>query len=360
MSVVHPKLSIQGISKRYGKTTALEPTSVDVEEGEFLTLLGPSGSGKTTLLNLIAGLVPADGGRVVLDGQDITFAAPQHRGLGMVFQNYALFPHLSVAQNIAFGLDVRGQSQAQMQARVAEILAIVRLQDYAQRLPKELSGGQQQRVALARAFAYSPKVVLMDEPLGALDRYLREEMKTEIARLHKELGTTVIYVTHDQEEALVLSDRICLMNHAKIEQLASPQSLYFEPQSRFAAEFLGESNLLPARVNASKQAALVSELNINISLLPSQNRFAEGQAGHLLQRPEAINFTPTLDHGVDWKIERKQFVGAWLRYTLIHQSGLRLTATRPCTGPMSDLEIGSSIQVHWQAMHFIPDSALAS
>jgi putative spermidine/putrescine transport system ATP-binding protein len=353
MAVAPPKLSIQGITKRYGATVALEPSTLDVQEGEFLTLLGPSGSGKTTLLNLIAGLVPADGGRVLLDGQDITFAAPQHRGLGMVFQNYALFPHLSVAQNIAFGLDLRGQTQAQMQARVAEILAMVRLQDYALRLPRELSGGQQQRVALARAFAYSPKLVLMDEPLGALDRYLREEMKTEIARLHKELGITVIYVTHDQEEALVLSDRICLMNHAKIEQIASAQSLYFEPQSQFAAEFLGESNLLHAQVQTSGQSALLSAFNITVPLLASERSHASGQQGHMLLRPEAVNFTLAPTEGSPWKIERQQFVGAWLRYTLVHSSGYRLTAVRPCTRAITDSAIGAAVELQWQALHFI-------
>jgi putative spermidine/putrescine transport system ATP-binding protein len=348
------KLSVLGIAKKYGTTVALEPTTLDVKDGEFLTLLGPSGSGKTTLLNLISGLVPPDGGRIVLDGRDITHDAPQYRGLGMVFQNYALFPHLSVAQNVAFGLDVRGQSEALMQARVAEILGMVRLQDYAHRLPRELSGGQQQRVALARAFAYSPKLVLMDEPLGALDRYLREEMKTEIARLHKELGTTIIYVTHDQEEALVLSDRICLMNHAKVEQIASAQSLYFEPQSRFAAEFLGESNLLGAQVNADVRSATLHGLDMQVPLLTQSTPVRAGMRGHVLLRPEAVHFMAAENSA--WKVTGTQFAGAWQRFTLTHENGFRLTAVRPCEAPMDDEALGSTAQVQWQPLHFIAQS----
>ncbi len=244
------KLRIEGVRKRYGTVEALKSTSLEVQPGEFLTLLGPSGSGKTTLLSLIAGLIEPDAGRIVLDGRDIVALAPYQRGLGMVFQNYALFPHMSVEENVAFGLQTRRLPLAEVRQKVRRALSMVRLEALAQRLPKELSGGQQQRVALARALAYEPSLVLMDEPLGALDRNLREEMKTEIARLHKELGTTVIYVTHDQEEALVLSDRICLMNHAQVEQLGTPQTLYFAPTTKFAAEFLGESNLLPCEVHA--------------------------------------------------------------------------------------------------------------
>ena len=225
------ELRVEGVSKRYGSVVALEPTSLTVAAGEFLTLLGPSGSGKTTLLSLIAGLAELDSGRILLDGHDISRAPAHQRGLGMVFQNYALFPHMSVAENVAFGLQARRLAAADVQQKVQQALAMVRLEALAHRVPRELSGGQQQRVALARALAYQPAIVLMDEPLGALDRNLREEMKFEIARLHRELGTSVVYVTHDQEEALVLSNRICLMNQARVEQVATPQTLYFEPDT---------------------------------------------------------------------------------------------------------------------------------
>jgi putative spermidine/putrescine transport system ATP-binding protein len=343
------KLSIENVSKRYGAVTALEPTSLEVASGEFLTLLGPSGSGKTTLLNLIAGLTPCDSGRVVLDGKEITHAAPQHRGLGMVFQNYALFPHMTVAQNLAFGLDVRGHSQEQMAKRVKEVLAMVRLQAYADRLPKELSGGQQQRVALARAFAYEPAVVLMDEPLGALDRYLREEMKTEIARLHKELGTTVIYVTHDQEEALVLSDRVCLMNQACIEQLDTAENLYTAPKTRFAAEFLGESNLLDAQVNADGKHANLLSLNVSVPLL---NTCVPGAKGYALARPESVQFSASeIDTG--WKLAGMQFIGAARRYTLQHESGQVMTSLRPNNHQFKEINAFAGVSVDYSAMYFI-------
>ena len=249
------ELRVEGVSKRYGSVVALEPTSLTVAAGEFLTLLGPSGSGKTTLLSLIAGLAELDSGRILLDGHDISRAPAHQRGLGMVFQNYALFPHMSVAENVAFGLQARRLAAADVQQKVQQALAMVRLEALAHRVPRELSGGQQQRVALARALAYQPAIVLMDEPLGALDRNLREEMKFEIARLHRELGTSVVYVTHDQEEALVLSNRICLMNQARVEQVATPQTLYFEPDTRFVAEFLGESNLLECHVTPAAGVA---------------------------------------------------------------------------------------------------------
>ncbi len=347
------KIVIQHVEKRYGRVQALQPTSLQVATGEFLTLLGPSGSGKTTLLSLLAGLTPCDGGSITLDGQDITHAPPQLRGMGMVFQNYALFPHLSVAQNLAFGLDVRGVPEARMRERVREVLSLVRMSDYAQRMPGELSGGQQQRVALARAFAYEPQVVLMDEPLGALDRYLREEMKLEIARLHRELGTTVIYVTHDQEEALVLSDRICLMNQARVEQVGSAQDLYFNPRSRFAAEFLGESNLLEATLNADRTHAWVQALG---QQLPVHSVSHPGTHGHLLLRPQALQFEIAPESS-EWRVHGVQFIGAWLRYTLRHRNGVELTATRACTRlhtqDSAHLSPGTPVALHWPPMSFI-------
>jgi putative spermidine/putrescine transport system ATP-binding protein len=355
-----PKLLIEGASKRFGSVLALAPTTLEVKSGEFLTLLGPSGSGKTTLLNLIAGLLPCDSGRIFLDGRDITYASPQSRGMGMVFQNYALFPHLTVAQNIAFGLDVRGQSEARMQARVNDVLAMVRLQNYAQRLPKELSGGQQQRVALARAFAYGPHLILMDEPLGALDRYLRDEMKLEIARLHKEMGTTVVYVTHDQEEALVLSDRVCLMNHARVEQTATAQSLYFKPQSRFAAEFLGESNLLKAQVGADGQTAKLDGLDVQVGLLPDQTALTPGTVGWVLLRPEGVRFTVATTGMAGWTVSSVQFLGPWLRISVVHSGGSKLTAVRPCVEPVNQSLVGQPVTVQWPTVHFIPESPQSS
>jgi putative spermidine/putrescine transport system ATP-binding protein len=241
--VVEGKLVIEGLGKRYGATTALEPSSLSVAEGEFLTLLGPSGSGKTTLLQLVCGLVEASEGRVVIDGRDQSNMPVHQRDIGLVFQHYALFPHLTVAENIAFPLRMRGRNAAEISKRVGETLEMVHLGALAGRFPRELSGGQQQRVALARCFVYQPSIILMDEPLGALDKKLREHMQIEIKRLHRESGATIVYVTHDQEEALALSDRICLMNHARIEQLGTPREIYEHPRTAFAADFIGISNI---------------------------------------------------------------------------------------------------------------------
>jgi putative spermidine/putrescine transport system ATP-binding protein len=241
-------LQITGLSKRYGSSVALAPTHLDVASGEFLTLLGPSGSGKTTLLSLIAGLAQPDEGQLLVNGVDVTYSAPYERDIGMVFQNYALFPHMTIEENIAFPLKMRKVDAANARRRAAEALEMVRLPHVAQRYPRELSGGQQQRIALARCMVYNPSIILMDEPLGALDKKLRDQMQLEIKRIHKELGTTVVYVTHDQEEAMTMSDRICLMNAGAIEQLGSPADLYFRPRSLFVADFLGESNMFDAMV----------------------------------------------------------------------------------------------------------------
>ena len=241
-------VKITGLTKRYGEFVALAPTDLEVAAGEFLTLLGPSGSGKTTLLSLIAGLAAPDGGQLLIDGKDVTHGAPYERDIGMVFQNYALFPHMTVAENIAFPLKMRKLDSASARKRTMEALELVRLPHLAQRFPKELSGGQQQRIALARCLVYKPAIVLMDEPLGALDKKLRDHMQLEIKRIHRELGTTIVYVTHDQEEAMTMSDRICLMNGGRIEQLGTPSDLYFRPRTLFVADFLGESNLLEGTV----------------------------------------------------------------------------------------------------------------
>ncbi|AKM31558.1 spermidine/putrescine ABC transporter ATP-binding protein [Pandoraea faecigallinarum] len=241
-------LQVSGLSKRYGDFVALAPTDLDVAQGEFLTLLGPSGSGKTTLLSLIAGLSQPDAGAIRINGTDVTYGAPYERDIGMVFQNYALFPHMTVAENIAFPLQMRRIDAQAARKMVMNALEMVHLPHVAQRYPRELSGGQQQRIALARCMVYRPSIILMDEPLGALDKKLRDHMQLEIKRIHRELGTTIVYVTHDQEEAMTMSDRICLMNAGEIAQLGTPDDLYFRPKSVFVADFLGESNLLDATV----------------------------------------------------------------------------------------------------------------
>ncbi|MCX8565482.1 MAG: putative spermidine/putrescine transport system ATP-binding protein [Glomeribacter sp. 1016415] len=248
MSEPSKLLQTNQLGKQYDTVIALAPTDLAVSEAEFLTLLGPSGSGKTTLLSLIAGLLQPDEGSIHIGGVDVTHKPPYERDIGVVFQNYALFPHMTVAENIAFPLKMRKISAREIKQSVMRVLELVELPHVAHRFPRELSGGQQQRIALARCMVYRPSIILMDEPLGALDKKLRNQMQLEIKRIHRELGTTILYVTHDQEEAMTMSDRICLMNGGKIEQLGTPIELYFCPQTAFVADFIGESNLLPARV----------------------------------------------------------------------------------------------------------------
>ena len=232
------------LEKRYGTVTALLPTTLDVRSGEFFAIIGPSGSGKSTLLGVTAGFIPASGGQILVDGRDLVGEPPYTRNIGMVFQNYSLFPHMSVAQNIAFPLKMRRVPPSDIAAKVARMLEAVRLAGFGDRRPQQLSGGQQQRVALARAAVYDPLLLLMDEPLGALDKNLREEMQDEMKRFQAVIGTTVIYVTHDQQEAACMADRIAVMNNGAIIQIATPRELYENPRTSFVASFLGEANLM--------------------------------------------------------------------------------------------------------------------
>lgn len=279
-------IAFRGISKRYGSSLALHTIDLTVRKGEFLSLLGPSGSGKSTILNIIAGAVAPSTGSIVLDGKDVSTVPPRERGLGMVFQNYALLPHLNVFDNVAFPLRIRGLGKSEIQQRVRSALERVGLSGYENRKPREMSGGQQQRVGIARCIVYSPSVILMDEPLGALDKKLRDQLQGEIKRLHRDLGTTLVYVTHDQEEALNLSDRVCLMNAGRIAQLGTPDELYFEPASEFVADFVGESNLLEGVV----QSADTVLVNGNWALkVRTTEGHSTGSKVKVLVRPEKIS-----------------------------------------------------------------------
>ena len=278
-------IELQQVSKQFGATFALRPTTLAVRKGEFLTLLGPSGSGKSTLLNLISGGYSSSSGRILLNGTDITDAPPRKRGIGMVFQNYALMPHMTAFDNVAYPLKVRGFSKADIKAKVTDALQRVGLAGFENRKPRQLSGGQQQRVGIARCIVYSPSIIMMDEPLGALDKNLREQMQDEIKILHREIGTTFIYVTHDQEEALNMSDRICLMNNGDIVQLGTPDDLYFRPVNRFAAQFIGESNLLTGTVDANGSLRLPTGYSL---ALPAARKLMSGQTCEVMLRPERI------------------------------------------------------------------------
>ncbi len=286
--------------KRYDAVAALDGVTMTFRDGEFFGLLGPSGSGKTTLLRAIAGFVTLDRGQVLIDGQDVGGVPVHARNIGMMFQNYALFPHMSVAENVAFGLEVRGRAREEVAQRVKEALAMVRLGGLEQRKPKQLSGGQQQRVALARALVTRPKVLLLDEPLGALDKHLRQEMQVELRRIQRQVGITTIFVTHDQEEALTLSDRIAIFDSGRIIQEGAPMAVYERPVTRFAAGFLGEANFLQGRVTAIEAGGLARialDLGGEVS-----GRVASGQVGQavlLALRPEKITLSTGGQAGVN-------------------------------------------------------------
>jgi putative spermidine/putrescine transport system ATP-binding protein len=257
-------IELREVSKTFGQVTVVEGLNLNVREGEFLSLLGPSGSGKTTILMMLAGFEDASAGDIILDGKKIDHLPPYRRGMGVVFQSYALFPHMNVAQNVAFPLEMRGVPRAEIKQRVDAALARVQLGHLANRQPDQLSGGQQQRVALTRALVYEPRVILMDEPLGALDKKLREEMQLEIRELHRKLGLTIVFVTHDQSEALTMSDRIAIFDKGKIAQIGTADAVYDNPQNRFVAEFIGETNLIEGTMSGPSTVRLQNGVQIEV------------------------------------------------------------------------------------------------
>jgi putative spermidine/putrescine transport system ATP-binding protein len=343
---------LQGAGRRYGHVTALAGIDLDVRAGEFMTLLGPSGSGKTTLLNLISGTVAATSGRIWIDGRDVTDLPASARGLGMVFQNYALFPHMTVAENIAFPLRVRRRPDAEIRRKVSEALELVRLPEVATRKPRELSGGQQQRIAIARCLVYRPALVLMDEPLGALDKKLREQMQLEIKHLHTLLGMTILYVTHDQEEALVMSDRICLMRGGQIEQLDTANDLYFRPKTLFAADFLGESNVLEVETFTADGIPLMRAQGGLVMAGLAQGHLPDGTRCKLIIRPENIRVLRDGDTApcvADGVAEDVIFVGGVTNLRVRLPDDLTLTAKHLTAESRLALSPGTQVRLGWNA-----------
>lgn len=343
----HLKLKVRELRKSYGAVVALNDASIDLKAGEFLTLLGPSGSGKTTLLMAIAGLTDPDGGSIYIDGRLATHARIFERDIGMVFQNYALFPHMTVFDNIAFPLRMRRVPSSQIRTRVMETLEIVKLDHLAGRYSNELSGGQQQRVALARCFVYQPSIILMDEPLGALDKNLRDDMQVEIKRLHGALGTTVLYVTHDQEEALALSDRICLMRNGGIVQIGSPSELYFAPCNEFVAKFIGHSNLFEVEVEKREPLLLrcPDGQRLRAVSLPG---LVEGDRLKAMVRPEAISIDQEGGEGsntIKGTIQDIIMLGSVTRYLVDIGLPEKITVTS-LTRP-SGRRAGDSVTLTW-------------
>jgi putative spermidine/putrescine transport system ATP-binding protein len=290
-------LQIQRLRKTYDDVVAIDHVSLDVRKGEFMTFLGPSGSGKSTTLYIVAGFQEPTEGRVMLDGKALLSVPPNRRNIGMVFQRYTLFPHLTVGENIAFPLRVRRRPDAEVKDKVERMLKLVHLSECRDRMPAQLSGGQQQRVAIARALAYDPPVLLMDEPLSALDKKLREEIQLELRRIHQETGVTILYVTHDQEEALRLSDRIAVFNKGRIEQVGSGEELYANPSSKFVASFIGNSNFLPIRMaaNGGGRAQAVFPNGRTVESATSNPALAAGDDGTLMIRPELMRLRPHQD-----------------------------------------------------------------
>ncbi|MBN8478076.1 MAG: ABC transporter ATP-binding protein [Burkholderiales bacterium] len=343
------KVVLKGVSKRYGDVVALRELDLEIREGEFLTLLGPSGCGKTTTLRMIAGFIEPSTGTILLGDEDVTHVRPNKRGIGMVFQDYALFPHMTIGENIAFGLVERKVDKTAVARRVRELLELVRLPQMENRFPPELSGGQQQRIAVARAVAYSPKVLLMDEPLGALDLKLREVMQGEIRQIQKKLGITTVYVTHDQTEAMHMSDRIAVMNHGVMEQIGTAEDIYKRPRTRFVADFIGQINLLDATVVDAQRGH--TDLDIDGRRVRAQG--CEGPASGkvtLAIRPQHLALVArggaANGNRFDGKVAGTTFSGNLVHVEVLLDGGQKTTVeARPEDAPAAP---GDSVAVEWK------------
>lgn len=345
------RIDIIGVSKSYdGSTRAVDAVDMSIREGEFFSLLGPSGCGKTTTLRMIAGFETPTEGVIEVGGADVTHVQAHKRDMGMVFQNYALFPHRSVGENVAFGLRMRGMDRTTIARKVTDALAQVELVGYEDRRPGELSGGQQQRVALARAIVIEPRVLLCDEPLGALDKKLRQAMQFELKQLQRKLGLTMVFVTHDQEEALAMSDRIAVMNAGKVEQIGSPSDIYDRPGTRFVADFIGDTNLFRGEVIRDEGARPMLRVDRQLSIdLPGSIE----QTGplSLALRPEKIDLTTPpapSGHGIDGIVESVNFQGGSVLYRIETTGGRRLLAQQPNNGSHELFQAGAAVALRWK------------
>jgi len=342
------------VQKSYdGETLVVKNLNLDIDKGEFVTMLGPSGSGKTTCLMMLAGFETATHGDIVLDGSPINNVAPHKRNIGMVFQNYALFPHMTVAENLAFPLDVRKKSKSEIEERVKRALDMVELGAFGNRRPGQLSGGQQQRVAVARALVFEPKLVLMDEPLGALDKQLREQMQYEIKHIHDTLEVTVVYVTHDQSEALTMSNRIAVFNDGIIQQLAPPEELYELPENAFVAQFIGENNRLVGKVTAfsGQHCTVQVEGGENIEALAVNVRNT-GEQSTLSLRPERVMVRPepgSCPNIFDATVEELIYLGDHMRTRVSLLGHDDFVIKVPNSAGHQHLQTGQTVKVGWQA-----------
>lgn len=346
----NPILRLENITKDFGEGAVLRSMNLDVYAGEFLTLLGPSGCGKTTTLRIIAGLEQPTSGKVFLQEEDITHLAPEKRPVNTVFQNYALFPHMNVFQNIAYGLRVMKVSKQEQRERVNAALSLVRLSGFEKRMPSQLSGGQRQRVAIARAAVLQPKVLLLDEPLGALDQKLRLEMQHELKQLQQQLGITFIYITHDQEEALNMSSRIVIMRNGLVEQIGTPEDIYEHPKSLFSADFIGQSNLLHGSVTKTDSQGITLCVNgITLPALPTQDCSPqEGDRVVLCLRPNRIRYGLEPLHGMALKgtIHSKEYTGG-VQHTQISLGNDLMIRAAAQSDEADSFPVGSEVYVGW-------------
>ena len=360
-------LEIRNLHRRFGDHVVVDDISLSVEAGEFFTLLGPSGCGKTTLLRMIAGFDAPDAGQILLDGADLAGVPPEQRAVRTVFQNYALFPHMTVAQNIGFPLEMANTPKAQIKGKIDEALEDVRLTGFASRYPHELSGGQRQRVAVARALVTHPKLLLLDEPLSALDAQLREQMQIELINLQKEVGITFIYVTHDQAEALALSHRIAVMNKGKVEQLDEPTRIYSYPKTRFVADFIGTCNLFDGTVTQIDGSQMVLEVaGMGAVKAKTAPDVAIGNRGTIALRPEKTRVSAEIVRGIPDEnhfkgtIKELLYMGGVTVYIVETDGGVRIETmlANSAIGRPRFFEVGDAVDVAWRvdAGHFVIDS----
>ncbi|HET6831236.1 MAG TPA: ABC transporter ATP-binding protein [Solirubrobacterales bacterium] len=356
--VDEPMIRLERISKSFGGAIAVDDVSIEIARGEFFSLLGPSGCGKTTTLRMIAGFEEPTAGRVLLDGEDVTLTSPRRRNVNMVFQDYALFPHMSVAENVGFGPKLKRVGRGEMRTRIDEMLAVVRLEGLGDRRPAELSGGQRQRVALARALVNRPAALLLDEPLGALDLKLRREMQFELKRIQKTTGTTFVYVTHDQEEALTMSDRIAVMDGGRVQQLADPKTLYEQPETSFVADFIGTSNALELCVDRRDGELAIMEPAAGVRVVVSA-RCSVGDTLQVSIRPEKISITagePAAEAAANGSrvkgvaVERV-YLGSVSQTVVELPGGDRIAVHELNDDDASEIEPGDTVTLSWPARH---------
>jgi spermidine/putrescine transport system ATP-binding protein len=347
-------IALQGVRKRFGGHTAVDDVSFEIPEGEFFSMLGPSGCGKTTTLRMIAGFESPDAGHIVLKGADVTAVPANKRPVNMVFQQYALFPHMSIYDNVAFGLKVKRVPRSEHRGRITELLRIVALEGLETRRPRQLSGGQQQRVALARALVNRPAALLLDEPLGALDVKLRKQMQLELKRIQHELGTTFVYVTHDQEEALAMSDRIAVMNNGRVEQLGTPREIYNHPMTAFVADFIGSLNALEVTIDELVGGYLVGRFGEGERVVaPVESGQRVGDVVRVAVRPEHVKIgAAALDGGsrLEGTIRELVYLGMYTQFHVDTQAG-RIVSHRLADEQLGELEPGSHVTLSWAPEH---------